>query len=182
MLCPASKLCYCCGLDGPGSGPGTGTVDVISRRILMGGMIALGLAACGRRERNFNDEEANRVVPGGSPELRRMIEEVAREHDVPVALVHRVVRRESTYNPRARNGIYMGLMQIAPQTARVMGYRGEPEGLLDARTNLTYGVKYLRGAWLLSNGSHDRAVHWYSRGYYYEAKRRGMLREVGLKA
>ena len=95
--------------------------------------------------------------------------------------MQRVVRRESSYNPAARNGPYMGLMQIHPQTARSMGFQGRPEDLLDAETNLRYAVKYLRGAWLLSDGSYDRAVHWYASGYYYEAKRRGMLEETGLR-
>mgnify|MGYP003886791251 CR=1 FL=1 len=83
--------------------------------------------------------------------------------------------------PAARNGPYYGLMQILPATARTMGYKGTPNGLLDAETNLKYAVKYLRGAWLLSNGSYDTAVKWYSQGYYYEAKRRGMLVETGLR-
>ena len=43
-------------------------------------------------------------------------------------------------------------------------------------------MKYLRGAWLLSHGSYDTAVSWYARGYYYEAKRRGMLVKTGLKS
>jgi soluble lytic murein transglycosylase-like protein len=48
--------------------------------------------------------------------------------------------------------------------------------------NLKYGVKYLRGAWLLSDGEHDTAIKWYASGYYYEAKRRGMLVVTGLRA
>lgn len=118
---------------------------------------------------------------GETPELRRMIEHYARTYDVPVTLVHRVVQRESGYRAGARNGPYYGLMQILPQTARTMGYRGGPEGLLDADTNLRYGVKYLRGAWMVSGGSHDKAVQWYARGYYYEAKRLGLLEETGLR-
>ena len=86
------------------------------------------------------------------------------------------------YRPEARNGPYYGLMQILPQTARSMGYRGPDSGLLDAHTNLTYAVKYLRGAWLVSDGDEATAVQWYARGYYYEAKRRGMLRETGLRS
>jgi soluble lytic murein transglycosylase-like protein len=62
-----------------------------------------------------------------------------------------------------------------------MGFRGEPSDLLDADTNLKYGVKYLRGAWLVARGNHDRAVMWYSKGYYYEAKRMGLLEETGLR-
>jgi len=71
-------------------------------------------------------------------------------------------------------------MQILPATARSMGFRGQPSDLLDAETNLTYAVRYLRGAWLVSDGDMDRAVMWYARGYYFEAKRRGLLRETGL--
>ena len=66
-------------------------------------------------------------------------------------------------------------MQILPQTAATMGYRGPPSGLLDAETNLKYAGKYLRGAWLVSRGNPDKAVMWYPRGYYYEAKRMGLL-------
>ncbi len=113
--------------------------------------------------------------------LNGLISKYAAIYDVPEALVHRVVKRESTYNPKARNGPYYGLMQIHPQTAQTMGFRGSPNQLLDAETNLKYAVKYLRGAWLLSDGSFDTAVKWYSRGYYYEAKRRGLLVETGLR-
>ncbi|QKV20580.1 lytic transglycosylase domain-containing protein [Oricola thermophila] len=110
-----------------------------------------------------------------------LIARYAAEYGVPEALVHRVVKRESTYNPKARNGGHYGLMQLKPETARTMGYRGDAAGLYDAETNLKYGVKYLRGAWLLADGSHDRAVQLYSAGYYYVAKRRGMLVETGLR-
>ena len=72
-------------------------------------------------------------------------------------------------------------MQMAPATARGMGYSGSPQGLLDAETNLKYGVKYLRGAYLVADGNHDAAVKWYSRGYYYEANRKGLLEEAGLR-
>ena len=92
---------------------------------------------------------------------------------VPAALVHRVVVRESKYNPRAvGQGGALGLMQIKHATARALGYGGPALGLLDAETNLTYAVKYLAGAYRLSDGSFDRAVQHYARGYYYEAKRR----------
>lgn len=119
--------------------------------------------------------------PNETPELRAMIEATSRRHGAPSDLVQRVVIRESGHRPAARNGRYLGLMQLDPRTARTMGYRGEPEGLLDAKTNLTYGVKYLRGAWLVAEGDRDAAVGWYSRGYYYEAKRKGLLEETGLQ-
>lgn len=116
-----------------------------------------------------------------TPELRRLINKYAAEYDVPVDLVHRVVIRESHHRPGARNGPYYGLMQILPATARGMGYSGSASGLLDAETNLKYGVKYLRGAYMVADGNHDNAVKWYSRGYYYEAKKKGLLEATGLR-
>ncbi len=119
--------------------------------------------------------------PNETPELRRKINHWADFYDLPRPLVHRLAIRESTHNPRARNGPYYGLLQILPATARSMGFRGKPSDLLDADTNLKYALKYLRGAWLLSDGDHGTAIKWYARGYYYEAKRRGMLVETGLR-
>jgi soluble lytic murein transglycosylase-like protein len=113
--------------------------------------------------------------------LRALIDDYADGYDIPRSLMHRVVKRESNYNPAARNGPYYGLMQIHPQTASTMGFDGPPSGLLDAETNLKYAGKYLRGAWLVADGSEDRAVKWYSSGYYYEAKRKGLLEETGLQ-
>ncbi|MGA0538976.1 transglycosylase SLT domain-containing protein [Neotabrizicola sp. VNH66] len=136
------------------------------------------LAACGGRRR---EEKKPSVGAGATPEMNALIRKYARVHDIPESLLHRVIQRESKYNPAARNGPYYGLMQIHPQTAKTMGYRGAPEGLLDAETNLIYAGKYLRGAWLVSRGSEEKAVMWYARGYYYEAKRLGMLEETGLR-
>lgn len=112
-----------------------------------------------------------------SPEnLTKLIKRYAGMYGVPESLVHRVVHRESRYDPKAyhKDG-YWGLMQIKYATAKSMGYVGKPEGLLDAETNLKYAIKYLRGAWLVADNSNDNAIRLYARGYYYDAKRKGML-------
>jgi hypothetical protein len=104
-----------------------------------------------------------------------MITRHAQLNDVPESLVHRVVIRESKYNPRAiGKGGALGLMQIKHATARSMGFDGPANGLLDANTNLTYAVKYLAGAYRLADGNHDQAVAYYARGYYYAAKNKGV--------
>jgi hypothetical protein len=135
-------------------------------------------------EARVPEEPAKDIVwaAPGTPrgEVDRLIAKYAAHYEVPESLVRRVVKRESNFNPKARNGPYWGLMQILPQTARGMGYGGNAQGLLDAETNLKYAVKYLRGAYLVANGNHDQAVRFYARGYYYDAKRRGMLEETGL--
>ncbi len=96
----------------------------------------------------------------------------AQANGVPEALVHRVIVRESRYQPHliGRGGT-IGLMQIKLATARGLGYTGTAEGLRDPNTNLTYAVKYLAGAYRAANGNHDRAVSYYASGYYYAAKR-----------
>jgi soluble lytic murein transglycosylase-like protein len=151
----------------------------LTRRHLLLLTASAALTACSGREA----PRASRgdLYPGESPELRALIRRSANEHQIPESLLHKVIQRESGYNPGARNGPYYGLMQILPQTARTMGFRGEPAQLLDAETNLRYAGRYLRGAWLVSRGNEDEAIGWYARGYYYEAKRLGLLEETGLR-
>jgi len=125
-------------------------------------------------------------APASADAMRGQIDALVRVHaaanGVPEALVHRVIIRESRYNPRLIGaGGAMGLMQIKTATARGVGYGGSAAGLLDPATNLTYGVRYLAGAYRLAGGDHDRAVSYYARGYYYAAKNRGKtVRELAL--
>ena len=95
-----------------------------------------------------------------------MIARHAAANGLPIELVHRVVIRESRYNPRARNGSNLGLMQIKHATARGVGYTGSASGLLDAETNLTYAVRYLAGAYRAAGGNAGRAVAYYASGYH----------------
>jgi soluble lytic murein transglycosylase-like protein len=127
------------------------------------------------------------VVPGASAQSRNvaaldangnldaLIAKHAAANNLPEALLRRVIKRESRGNPRVISKGNFGLMQIRLGTARAMGYRGGAAGLLDADTNMTYAVKYLAGAYRAAEGNPDRAVHYYAAGYYYAAKRRGLL-------
>lgn len=158
----------------------------LSRRTVLLGLSAAALTACGRRREKSKEAPRDSgfnppLYPNETPELRALINKWADHYQIPRSLVHKLAIRESTHRPWARNGPYWGLLQILPQTARTMGFRGQPSDLLNADTNLKYAGKYLRGAWLLSDGSEATAIQWYARGYYYEAKRRGMLVETGLR-
>lgn len=96
----------------------------------------------------------------------------AKANGVPEALVHRVIVRESRYQPQlVGRGGTIGLMQIKLATARGLGYTGDAAGLSDPDTNLTYAVKYLAGAWRAANGDASRAMSYYASGYYAAAKR-----------
>lgn len=113
--------------------------------------------------------------------LDGMIAHYSQQYSVPEDLVRRIIVRESRYNAAARNGPYYGLMQISHATASGMGYRGSPSGLLDAETNLRFAVRYLAGAYVTAHGNYDLSVRYYSRGYYYDAKREGVLDKAGLR-
>lgn len=149
---------------------------MITRRTALTLTALLPILACTRPQTVAN------LYPGETPEMRALIRKWAAIHDIPESLLHRVIQRESDYNAAARNGPYWGLMQILPQTARGMGFTGEPKDLLDPEVNLHFAGKYLKGAWIVSGGNPDKAVMWYAKGYYYEAKRLGLLRETGLRA
>jgi soluble lytic murein transglycosylase-like protein len=100
-----------------------------------------------------------------STALDGTIAQQASANGVPLSLVHRVIKRESGYNPRAVSRGNYGLMQIRLGTARAMGYGGSAAGLLDANTNMTYAVRYLAGAYRAAGGNESRAVALYARGY-----------------
>src|SRR4051812_39764307 len=95
----------------------------------------------------------------------------AKANNVPEALVHRVIVRESGYRAGLVSRGNIGLMQIKLGTARGLGYTGSADGLRDPETNLTWAVKYLAGAYRAANGDHNRAVHLYASGYYRSPKR-----------
>ncbi|QJF51524.1 lytic transglycosylase domain-containing protein [Roseobacter ponti] len=152
-----------------------------SRRSLAGLMAALMLSACAGTATEAPDAPQPPLYPNETEELRVLINDYSELYDLPPELVHRLAIRESTHRPGARNGPYYGLLQILPATARTMGFDGEPRDLLDAETNLKYALRYLKGAYMLSDGDHDDAIKWYARGYYYEAKRQNMLVETGLR-
>jgi len=105
-----------------------------------------------------------------------LVAQHAAANGVPVELVHRVIIRESRYNPRAVHAGNYGMMQIKLQTARSLGYTGNAVGLLDPETNLTYAVRYLAGAYRVAGGNQNLAVHYYAAGYYYAAKRQGLAK------
>ena len=118
------------------------------------------------------------IAQGARDNIDALIEQHAKANGVPASFVHAVVKRESNYNPKAKGGSALGLMQIKPATARGLGYQGDAAGLLDPATNLRYGVAYLAGAYRTAQGNIAQAYGYYNRGYYYAAKRQGIATEV----
>jgi soluble lytic murein transglycosylase-like protein len=88
---------------------------------------------------------ANRLqLPPSSPELRRVIDEVAAKVGISADLLHAVIATESRYNSRAlspRGAI--GLMQLLPATAKRFGAQ-DPYA---PQENVLAGAQYLK--WLM---------------------------------
>lgn len=79
---------------------------------------------------------------------RPIVEREAAAWGVPAALLDSVMAVESGYNPGAvgMDG-EIGLMQVMPATARMLGFSGTVADLAVPEVNIHYGAKYLAGAW-----------------------------------
>ncbi|MFN3764799.1 MAG: lytic transglycosylase domain-containing protein [Aliihoeflea sp.] len=95
-----------------------------------------------------------------------IVAKYAAETGVPPALAHAVIRVESNYRPNVtgRAG-EVGLMQIKPATARMMGYSGSAKGLYDPETNIRFGMKYLAKAQSVGDGTTCGTILKYNAGH-----------------
>lgn len=99
-------------------------------------------------------------------EYSTIVSRYASAYGVPVALAHAVISVESNYRANARGGAgEIGLMQIKPSTARMMGYNGGSNGLFNPETNIKYGMKYLAKAHSLGGGDTCGTILKYNAGH-----------------
>ena len=83
-----------------------------------------------------------------------LITSMAPSYGVPTWFALRIAKVESNYNPSARGSAgELGVFQLKCATARGIGYRGNCSGLLDARTNVQFGLKHLALAMKASGGN-----------------------------
>ncbi len=91
-------------------------------------------------------------------------------HNVPPALADAVATVESAYDWQAVGASgEVGLMQILPSTAEMLGFRGTLSQLADPATNIRLGVQYLAGAWQSTDGRLCDTLMKYRAGYGVEA-------------
>jgi soluble lytic murein transglycosylase-like protein len=87
------------------------------------------------------------IGPDDPDGLRQLVAQQAEINGIPAALANAVVTVESRYNPKARGSAgEIGLMQIKPDTARFLGFRGPDSALYHPATNVRWGMKYLAEA------------------------------------
>ncbi|MEO3385501.1 lytic transglycosylase domain-containing protein [Mesorhizobium sp. CAU 1741] len=125
--------------------------------------------------RDFGKEEVDKTTTSSITKAKsvsvgsaydKIIARHAAENGIPVALAHAVVRVESNYRANARGSAgEIGLMQIKPATARMMGYSGSAKGLYDPDTNIRFGMKYLAKAHQLGGGDTCGTILRYNAGH-----------------
>jgi hypothetical protein len=106
------------------------------------------------------------VSPPGKALYRRIAEAEALKNGIPFAMVDAVMRVESNYDPQARGDAgEIGLMQILPSTAALMGFEGTPAALAAPGNNIGYGTRYLAEAWRLAGNDICTTVMKYRAGH-----------------
>ena len=99
-------------------------------------------------------------------EFSALIEKAAKENGLSSEFAHAIIEIESRFRPQAkgRHG-EIGLMQIKPATARLMGFRGPARALFDPETNIKFGMRYLAKARRVGDGSVCGTILKYNAGH-----------------
>jgi soluble lytic murein transglycosylase-like protein len=109
-------------------------------------------------------------MPRGQTSGRRahlaLVRREAERRGLPPDVADAVAEVESAYNPRAVGDVgEIGLMQVRPETAHLLGHRGSVQALFEPETNVRLGVTYLSRAWELAKGDLCRALMKYRAGH-----------------
>jgi hypothetical protein len=107
------------------------------------------------------------LLPQSDPiSLRVAVRAAAIRHGLPPQIADAVAQVESGYASGAVGDVgEVGLMQVRPSTARMMGFSGTPDELFTPKTNIRYGVTYLSQAWKLSGEDLCTTVMKYRAGH-----------------
>ena len=94
------------------------------------------------------------VAPASTDRVVNLIKDMAPRYGVPTWFALRIAKVESGYNPNTRGaaGEY-GVYQMKCATAKDIGFSGNCSQLLNASTNVEYGLKHLQMAMKLSHGN-----------------------------
>jgi len=97
---------------------------------------------------------------------RALIAKEAAQQGLAPEIAEAVMAVESGFNPGAIGGAgEIGLMQIMPSTARMLGFTGSLSDLAIPENNIHFGVTYLAQAWRLARGDLCTAVMKYRAGH-----------------
>ncbi len=105
------------------------------------------------------------AAPSFSQKLHEILTKEALAAGVPARLVEAVIKIESGFDPNARGTVgEIGLMQVRPGTAALLGFRGTTGELAQPDINVHFGTTYLGEAWRLTDGNLCRTLMKYRAG------------------
>jgi soluble lytic murein transglycosylase-like protein len=109
---------------------------------------------------------AQRPPISGPAFYRMLVEAEAKRAGLPGAIGEAVMAVESGFDPHALGSAgEIGLMQILPSTAHMLGFAGTNADLAEPEANIHYGVTYLAQAWQLAGHDICTAVMKYRAGH-----------------
>lgn len=113
-----------------------------------------------------NADPSSDVGPASYSGIAAIIDRAAKHAGIPTEFAEAVVHTESGFNQNAIGGDgEIGLMQVLPSTARMMGFTGTLAELAVPETNIRYGVTYLAQAYRLAGNDICTAVMKYRAGH-----------------
>jgi hypothetical protein len=113
----------------------------------------------------------SKARPAPSATVNKLVDSIARQHDLEPWLVDSVIRVESNYNTNAVSPAgAMGLMQLIPSTARRFGVNDT----FHPQQNIEGGVRYLKYLMELYHGDERLALAAYNAGEGAVAKYKGI--------
>lgn len=111
-------------------------------------------------------QAASSRISATRADILAIIEREARRAGVPAEVAEAVTHTESGFNRDVIGADgEIGLMQVMPPTARMMGFSGTLAELAVPETNIRLGVTYLAQAWRLAGADLCTAVMKYRAGH-----------------
>jgi len=112
-------------------------------------------------QENEDKEGGKSNISSRSEELDKVLKTASEKYSIPVQLIKAVIQQESGFNSQAVSSRgAMGLMQLMPQTAELLGV----ENPFDISENVLGGTRYLRELLNLYQGNLNRALAAYNAG------------------
>ena len=129
-------------------------------------------SAAGGEETKGEAKPSNPPAPAVQPNssersaIRALIEQETLKTNLPADIAEAVVFVESSFDASTIGRVgEIGLMQVRPGTAAMLGFRGSTAELAQPEINIHYGVTYLSQAWSLAGGDLCRALMKYRAGH-----------------
>ena len=158
------------------------TVSKRRMRLVMAALLLCSAAAASAaaRAESSSDAFADRAPASDAPPrpaappdrgdaqtyYRTLAATEAAQQGLAAEIAEAVMAVESGFNPGAVGAAgEIGLMQILPSTARMLGFVGSTADLAVPETNIHFGVTYLARAWRLAAGDLCTAVMKYRAGH-----------------